>query len=127
MVNYLTPSDKKGKDKRYLKNWRPISLINIDTKIASKCLASRVKKVLSSLIYGDQTAHLKDRYIGESIRLINDILEYIDSNETEAILFSADFEKAFDSIDHSFLFAVLESFGFGPNFIQWVRTLFYNA
>ena len=37
------------------------------------------------------------------------------------------FEKAFDSIDHSFLFAVLESFGFVPDFIQWVRTLFYNA
>ena len=70
------------------------------------------------MIHSDQTAHVKDRYIGESIRLINDI---------EVILFSADFEKAFDSIDHSFLFAVLESFGFGPNFIQWVRTLFYNA
>ena len=42
-------------------------------------------------------------------------------------IFSADFEKAFDSIDHSFLFAVLESFGFGPDFIQWLRTLFNNA
>ena len=117
----------KGKDKRYLKNWRPISLINVDTKLASKCLASRIKKVLSSLIHSDQTAYVKDRYIGESIRLISDVLEYTDSNEIEAILFSTDFEKAFDSIDHSFLFAVLESFGFGPNFIQWVRTLFCNA
>ena len=119
--------EKKGKDKRYLKNWRPISLINVDTKIASKCLASRVKKVLSNLIHSDQTTYVKDRYIGESVRLISDILEYTDSNDIEAILFSADFEKAFNSIDHSFLFAVLESFGFGPNFIQWVKTLFYNA
>ena len=115
-------TEKKDKDKRYLKNWRPIPLINVDTKIASKCLASRVKKVLSSLIHSDQTAYVKDRYIGESIRLINDILVCTDSNEIEAILFSADFEKAFDSVDHSSLFAVLESFGFGPNFIQWVRT-----
>ena len=75
----------------------------------------------------DQTAYVKDRYIGESIKLINDILVYTDSNEIEAILFSADFEKAFDSTDHSFLFEVLESFGFSPNFIQWVRTLFCNA
>ena len=43
--------------------------------------------------------------------------KYTDSNDIEAILFSADFEKAFNSIDHSFLFAVLESFGFGPDFI----------
>ena len=123
----ITLIEKKGKDKRYLKNWRPISLINVDTKIASKCLASRVKKVLSNLIHSDQTAYVKDRYIAESVRLISDILEYTDSNDIEAILFLADFEKAFDSIDHSFLFAVLESFGFGPDFIQWVRTLFYNA
>ena len=123
----ITLIEKKIKDKRYLKNWRPMSLMNVDTKIASKCLASRVKKVLSNLIHSDQTAYVKDRYIGESVRLISDILEYTDSNDIEAILFSADFEKAFDSIDHSFLFAVLESFGFGPDFIQWVRTLFYNA
>ena len=38
-----------------------------------------------------------------------------------------DFEKAFDSIDHTFLFSVLKSYGFGPDFIQWVRTLFNNA
>ena len=57
---------------------------------------------------------MKDRYIGESVRLISDILEYTDSNDIEAILFSADFEKAFESIDHSFLFAVLESLGLAP-------------
>ena len=56
----LTLIEKKGKDKIYLKNWRPISLINVDTKIASKCLTSRVKKVLSSLIHSDQTAYVKD-------------------------------------------------------------------
>ena len=67
---------------------------------------------------------MKDRYIGESIRLISDILEHTDSHDIEAILFSADFEKAFDSTD---LFAVLESFGFAPDFNQWVKTLFYNA
>ena len=92
----ITLIEKKGKDKRYLKNWRPISFINVDTKIASKCLASWIKKVLSSLIHSDHTAYVKDRYIGESSRLISDILEYTDSNEIEAILFSADFEKAFD-------------------------------
>ena len=102
----ITLIGKKGKDKRYLKNWRPISLINLDTKIAPKCLASRVKTVLSHTIHSDKNAHVTDRYIGESVRLISDILENTDSNDIETILFSADFEKAFDSIDHSFLSAV---------------------
>ena len=117
--------EKKGRDKRLLKNWRPISLINVDAKIASKAskaLALRIRKVLSSLISSDQTAYVKGRYIGESVRLLNDILEYTDNNNIEAILFSADFEKAFNSVDHTFLFATLTEFGFGPDFIQWVKT-----
>ena len=55
------------------------------------------------------------------------MLEYLAENEIEAILFSADFEKTFDSIEHKFIFATLQSFGFGPEFIQWVNTLLYKA
>ena len=78
-------------------------------------------------ILRDQTACDNNWYIGESNRLISDILEYTNENEIEAILFSADFEKAFDSIEHPFFFAVLKSFGFGADFIQWIRTFFNNA
>ena len=67
------------------------------------------------------------RNIGESVRLINNILEYTDENEIEAILFSTDFEKAFDSIEHSFIISTLRAFGFGPDFIQWVKTFFKNV
>ena len=81
---------------RYIKNWRPISLINVDAKIASKGLAARVTKVLASIIKSDQTAYVEGRYIGESIRLISDILEYTEDHGIDGALFSADFEKAFD-------------------------------
>ena len=114
----ITLIEKKGNDKRFLKNWRPISLINIDAKIATKFLAFRIRNVLSSLIHSDQTAYVKGRYIGESVRLIDDILEYTESNDIEVLLFSADFEKAFDSIDHCFMFSVLESFGLGLEVLQ---------
>ena len=123
----ITLVEKKGNDKRYFKNWRPISLINVDTKILAKSLALRIKKVLSSLIHSDQTAYVKGRYIGESVRLINDVLEFTDHEKIEAILFSANFEKAFDSIEHSFLFSAFTCFGFDDDFIQWVRTLLNNA
>ena len=66
---------------------------------------------MHTLIHHDQTAYVKNCFIGESICLIDDILEYADANDIPSILFSADFEKAFDSIDHSFKFAVLEKFG----------------
>ena len=89
----ITLIEKKGKDKRFLKNWRPISLINVGVKVASKSLALRVRKVLNSLIHSDQTAHLKDRYNGESVRLISDTLEYTDDNDIEVILFQLIFKR----------------------------------
>ena len=115
--------EKKDKDKRYIKNWRPISLLNVDLKIASKALTARIKKVIGSVILYDQTAYVKGRYIGESIRLIQDIIEYADEMDEEGILFSSDIEKAFDSVYHTFIFTTLKKFGFGPDFIQWVKTL----
>jgi len=43
----ITLLEKKGKDKRLIKNWRPISLINVDAKIASKTLAKRLESILN--------------------------------------------------------------------------------
>ena len=128
----ITLIEKKFKDKRYLKNWRPISLISIDVKIASKAIAMRIKKVIPKLVHCDQNMPMLIPNIvpniGKSNRLISDsILEYTSENEIEAILFSADFEKAFDSIEHPFLLAVLKSFGFGADFIHWIRTFFNYA
>ena len=89
----ITLIENKVKDKRFLKNWRPISLIDVDAKVASKSLALRVRKVLNSFIHNDQTAYLKDRYIGESVRLISDILEYTNDNDIEAILCRYQFDQ----------------------------------
>ena len=74
--------------------------MNVDTKIASKSIALRLKEVIPKLIHCDQTAYVNSCYIGVANRLISDMLEYTAENEIEAILFSADFEKAFDSIEH---------------------------
>ena len=56
---------------------------------------------LSSIVKYDRTAYVKGRYIGESTRLISDILEYTEENDISGILFSADFEK--DQLNMHFL------------------------
>ena len=113
----MTLIEKKGKEKRFIKNWRPISLMNVDIKIASKTIALRLKKIIPKLIYWNQTAYVNNRYIGGVHCLISDMLEYTAENGIKAILFSADFEKAFYSMEHTFIFASLQTFGFGPDFI----------
>ena len=51
---------------------------------------------------------------------------YAEQENLDGLIFAADIEKAFDSVDHNFIFASLEKYGFGPDFIQWIKTLLTN-
>ena len=86
-------------------------------------MACRLKKVIGKVIEPGQTAYIKDRNIHESTKLIQDMLDYIENSSEEGILFTVDIEKAFDSVDHNFLFAVLKKFDFKQTLIAWIRTL----
>ena len=123
----ITLIQKKGRDNMLIKNWRPISLINVDIKIASNVLAFRLRKVVHKVIHYDQTAYVKGRYTGESVRLIDDLLAYAESENLDGILFAADIEKAFDSVEHNFIFASLKKFGFGKDFIRRVKTFLNDS
>lgn len=116
---------KKGKDITHLKNWRPITLLNTDYKLATKCIAFRIKKVLYDIINDDQTGFLKGRYIGENIRLVLDIIDHLDANNMPGLMFMIDFEKAFDKLEWPFIFNALKFFNFGKDLINWVH-VFYN-
>ena len=65
----ITCIPKEGKPKQFLKNWRPITLLNTVYKIASGIISTRIKSVLNKRISKDQTGFLKGRYIGENTRL----------------------------------------------------------
>ena len=114
---------KKDRDKRFVKNWRPISLLNVDTKILSKSLAEKLKNVLPELISSNQTAYVKYRCISESGRLISDVTEMCDIFYIPGYLVTVDIEKVFDSLGHDFLLSASKKFGFGENFIHWIKVL----
>ena len=116
--------DKKDKDRQYLTNWRPISLLNLDYKLLTKILANRIKPVLSSIISPNQTGYVQDRSILDSIRLIQDLIYHQDITQRPGILLMIDFQKAFDSLEWKFLLKALKQFNFGPNFIKWVEILY---
>ena len=114
---------KKG-DRQFLKNYRPISLTNCDYKILAFVLATRLQKVIDKIVSDEQTAYIKKRFIGENIRLLEDMIEYTDRNNIPGVLLFLDFEKAFDSIEWNFIFKTLELYNFGPEFQRWIKILY---
>ena len=94
----ITLIDKKGKDRSYLETWRPISLVNVDAKIASKLVANRIKHWLPDIIHHNQSDLIKDRFIGETTRLVLDIIDHTEHSELPGMMIFIDFEIAFDSI-----------------------------
>ena len=62
----------------------------------------------------DKTASFKGRNIGESIRLIDHLMVMLSRKNLDGLIFAA--EKAFDSVDHNFIVASSEKYGFGPDF-----------
>ena len=101
-----------------IKNWRSISLINVDAKIASKMLAKRLVKVLPAIIHSNQNTFVIGRTMFDAIKTIDDVMEYTKEKGLSGILVAIDFEKAFDTLDFNFLIRALHKFNFGPSFIQ---------
>ena len=85
--------EKKGRDKRFIKNWRPISLFNVDTKLISKVLSERLKNVMPDLVSENQKAFLNHRFISEGGRLIDDLLELTDIYNKKGFLVTIDMRK----------------------------------
>jgi len=117
---------KGSKDINYLKNWRPISLLNQDYKLIARILAERCKIHLHKLVSEDQNGFVPGRYIGLNINRILNLIDICKNNQINGVLLNIDFEKAFDCIEWDFIYSALEVFGFPPLFINWVKTLYNN-
>lgn len=101
--------------------------MNTDYKILASVLADRLKSVLSSCISFDQNAYLKGRFIGNNIRLIDDLINYMQQREKSGAMLFLDLEKAFDKVNREFLYKALEKFNFGEKFIGYIKSLYADA
>ena len=78
--------------------------------------------MLPTIISSEQTAYSEKRFIGESGRLISNILSVTNNLKIKGYLVTMDIEKALDSLEHSFLISVIKK-RFGENFIDWIKIL----
>ena len=118
---------KGNKAATSLQNYRPITLLNTDYKIAAKVIASRLKRVIHDLIGPHQTGFLKGRFVGENIRLTLDLIEHCSCKDLSGFLLLLDFEKAFDKLEWPFVRKTLSYFNFGISFKNWIDVFYSNC
>lgn len=98
--------------------------MNADYKLLSKALANRLSKVLPQLMNPDQVGFIQKRSSASNMCRLFNIIHMASSSTEPSIAVTLDAEKAFDRLEWPCLFKVLSKFGFGPFFINWVRTLY---
>ena len=117
---------KSNKDSRYVKNLRPITLLNTDYKVIEKCIANKIMPSLTEIINKDQRGFMPERRISVNIRKLLDLAFYAIENHLEMLIVSLDFAKCFDRVSFSILHGALDYFKFGDIVKDWTYIL-YNG
>ena len=89
----ITNLPKGNKPRELLKNWRPISLLNVPYKVLSNVLANRLKDVLPCIIHENQKGFMAGRYIGENTRVIYDVLHVTKERKNLVYYYSLTLKK----------------------------------
>jgi len=124
LQSIITLLPKEGKDQTEIKNWRPITLSNCDSKIITKALSIRTSKILGSIIDPSQTAYIPGRSVADNLRSNFVYKNYCRKNNINAVLLSLDAKKAFDSVDHKYIEDTLIAYGFGAKYVNSFKTLY---
>ena len=107
-------------------NYRPINLLNVDLKIYTKILCSRLKPMLGMLLHDTQFSQ-PGKNIGQLVTLIRDLRDDMCNSTRDSFLVSIDFMKAFDNVDHGYIVKLLNKMKFPKKFIEAFQSLYKNA
>ena len=104
-----------------LNDYRPISLVGCLYKIISKILARRMKVVMPDIIEEHQSAFVGGRNLLDGVVVANEVVDDAKRSRKSCCLFKIDFEKAYDSVNWSFLYYMLGRMGFPKRWVKWIK------
>lgn len=115
----------KGKDPLEPGSYRPISLLNLDVKILSNIIATRLTDILPSVIHPAQSGFVKGRTASLNICKVLMVLEHAKANPGKNFaIITLDAEKAFDNVSFEWLLLVLSSLDFSGPFSHVIETMY---
>ncbi|EEB97152.1 hypothetical protein MPER_03581, partial [Moniliophthora perniciosa FA553] len=124
--SWMCPLYKKG-ERAEIANYRPISLLNTDYKIFTKALTIKLSKVVTELVHPDQAGFIPGRNIYDHIWLSKRVIEIAEEDAQNGVIIALDQEKAYDRIEHEYLWRTLRTFNLPERFINTVKSLYEDA
>lgn len=120
---------KPHRDPLLPSSYCPISLINQDAKIFMAVLANRLKAIVPTYIHNDQTGFVPVRDIADNIRRTLNVilLGRGPSRPSSSVVIALDIEKAFDTVEPSYLIHLLKGMGFGTSFLRTIESLYSSS
>ena len=110
-----------------IENYRPLTMLETDYKILTKVLSQKLGVVAPDLIHENQAGFVPGRSLYDHIKLAQLMPDYAESDFKDGLIVSLDQEKAYDKIDHDYLWQMVVKCNFPQKFTQLVKTLYSNA
>lgn len=105
-------------------SYRPISLLNVDTKLFTKILADRMKWIINEIIHPDQVGFVPGREGRDNGIKTLLVVQKIKDSGAPGLLLSIDAEKAFNKVDWGFMWNTLEEIGLDDRMLSWIKALY---
>ena len=108
-------------------DYRPITLLNTDYKILARIVANRIRLALEDLLHPSQFCGRPGKTIFEAIASVREAIALAEVKRGPLCILTLDFKEAFDRMSHTYLFAILHSYGFSDSFVERIRHMYENA
>lgn len=118
---------KKGNRNNIISGFRPISLLNFDSKLLSKIIKQRMDPLLPLVLSSHQKCSNGARNIFEATTRIYDKICETKHRKESRLLVSFDMDHAFDRVDHRYLLSTLQKMNFNADLINLMKRIWENS